>query len=312
MFKYVVLFDLAAWLLFYFTSAVFSLHSKSIRIAFQNCALACITFLIPFGITVFYYYRIGHLRDFWFYSFEVTGRIPVDRSFLHTLAYIADFHIRFLPVLFFFYYALAKGKSGITRNLISNRFTGVWCLMVLFAVLLPGKSYGHYFIQLMLPVSIIAGRFFSNSIAKPRWMNAITGYPVGSIVLAVLVVTLLVLGKRDYYDPPDVPRQVAAYLEPGLEPGDRIFTGNYQQVLYYLLGKDCPVKYVHRTLMCDKEHRHALNIDLPEEMHALMGMNFRYILMQGPYCYKPMNEYVRNNYLMLKEFPEGVKVYERK
>jgi len=164
----------------------------------------------------------------------------------------------------------------------------------------------------MLPISLVAGRFFSDSLEKPRWIKAIITYPVGHILLLLLVTGLLILQKRDYFDKPDVPKEVARYIRPLLQPGDRIFTGNYQQVVYYLLDQDCPVKYVHRTLMCDQEHRSALQIDLPREMNRLMDMNFRFILMAGPYCYEPFNEYIREKYTLVKEFPGEVSIYERK
>lgn len=310
--KYVVLFDLAAWLLFYFVTILLPYNPKTARIAFFNCAIACMAFLVPFGLTILYYHHVGHLKELWFYSFGVTSRIPVERNFWQLLAYIGDFHLRFLPILFFFYFVLVKRKNGSDRSLVSNRFIGIWCLMVLLAVILPGKPFGHYFIQLMLPISIVAGRFFSDSLAKPRWIRSIINYPVGPVVLLLLVIAILVLQKQDYYDRPDIPKEVADYLKPRLKPEDRIYTGNYQQVLYYLLEKDCPVKYVHRTLMCDLEHQSALQIDLPKEMNALIAMDFRYILMEKPHCYEPMNDHIRRNYRLIKEFPGEVLIYEKK
>jgi hypothetical protein len=287
-------------------------NRKATRQAFVRSAVAWVAFLIPFGLMVLYYYRLGHLQEFWFYSFGVTSRIPVDRTFGELLVYLGDFHLRFLPLMFFFYYALAKMKKQHDRPFHSVRFYGIWCLMVLLAVVLPGKPFGHYFIQLMLPLSIVAGGFFSESLEKPRWLRSVTGFPIGPVILVLLVSALLILQKRDYFDRPDMPKEVAGYLRPLLKSGDRIFTGNYQQVLYYLLKKDCPVKYVHRTLMCDEEHRSALRIDLPEEMNRLMDMNFRFILMEKPYCYEPMNQYIQQHYVVLKVIPGEVVIYERK
>lgn len=310
--KYVVLFDLAAWLLFYFVTTLRGKNPKASWRAFLNSAVASFGFLVPFGLTIFYYYQIGRLHELLFYSFGVTSRIPVERSFGELLVYIGDFHLRFLPLLFFFYYSLAGMKSAPEKPLYSSRFFGVWCLMVLVAVILPGKPFGHYFIQLMLPMSLLAGRFFSDNLAKPRWIMPIIRYPVGPVILFVLVTGLLLLQKHDYYDRRDIPKEVALYLRPLLKPEDRIYAGNYQQVVYYLLEKECPVKYVHRTLMCDLEHQSALQIDLPKEMNRLMDMNFRFILMAKPYCYEPFNEYIREKYTVIKEIPGEVVIYERK
>jgi hypothetical protein len=310
--KYVVLFDLAAWLLFYFITVLLKKEWKSIRIAFFSCVFSCMGFLIPFTIIVLYYYRIGHLKELWFYTFGVTSRVPVERTLLQTLIYIGDFHLRFLPVLFFFYYALIKTKKETSGPVIAKGLIIIWCLMVLLAVIIPGKPFGHYFIQMMLPVSIVAGRFFREALIKPGWMNKIIGHPVGAIILAFVITGNVLMQKHDYFDKPDIPKQVAEYLKPKLKPDDRIYTGNYQQVLYYLLEKDCPVKYVHRTLMCSKEHRTALQIDLVKEMNTLMAKDFNYILMQGPFCYEPMNDYIRENYLVIRRFPGGVEVYKRR
>ena len=310
--KYVVLFDLAAWLLYYFIAALLIKEREKKLDAFFNCTLACLGFLIPFGIIVLYYYQIGHLKELWYYTFGATSRIPVERTFLKTLVYVLDFHVRFLPVFLFFYYALIKLKKESSGPLIANGLIITWCLMVLLAVILPGKPFGHYFIQMMLPVSIVAGRFFKKILPRPSWMNKIISHPVGTIILVVVISGNVLMQKHDYYDKPDIPKQVAEYLKPKLKPEDRIYTGNYQQVLYYLLQKDCPVKYVHRTLMCDLEHRSALQIDLPKEMNTLMAMDFKYILMQGPFCYEPMNDYIRDNYQMIKEFPGEVCIYEKK
>jgi hypothetical protein len=310
--KYVVLFDLTAWLLFYFVTILLKRNSRASWKAFFNSALACIGFLIPFVITIGYYLHVGHLQEFWFYSFGVTSRIPVERTCGQLVIYIADFHLRFFPIVFFFYYALAHMRYDSEKPLLSARFFVIWCLMVLLAVILPGKPFGHYFIQLMLPISLVAGGFFSDNLEKPRWIKPILTYPVGYILLLLMVMGLLILQKRDYYDKPDIPKEVAQYIRPLLQPGDRIYTGNYQQVVYYLLEQDCPVKYVHRTLMCDQEHRSALQVDLPREMNRLMAMNFRFILMAKPYCYEPFNEYIREKYTLIKEIPGVVGIYERK
>ena len=310
--KYVVLFDLAAWLLFYFVTALLARNRQASWKSFLNSAVACIGFLIPFGLTILYYYRVGHLQELWFYSFGVTSRIPVERSFAELILYIGDFHLRFLPLLFFFYYALARMKSDPEKPYFNTRFFGIWCLMVLLAVILPGKPFGHYFIQLMLPLSLVAGGFFSNNIIKPRWIRSAISYPVGHIIIAIMITGLLVAQKLDYFDRPDIPKKTADYLRPLIRQGDRIYTGNYQQVVYYLLEQDCPVKYVHRTLMCDMEHQKALKVDLPGEMNALMAKDFRFILMEEPYCYEPMNAYIREHYTQIKEFPGEVMIYERK
>lgn len=183
--------------------------------------------------------------------------------------------------------------------------------MVLIAILLPGKAFGQYFIQMMLPVSIYAGNYFNSRIEKPAWLNRLTGYPVGTVIIVLLVIFNVFMQKHDFYDRHDEPKMVADYLKTVIKPEDRLYTGNYRQILYYLLDKDCPVKYVHRTLMCSEQHRKAFKIDLPAEMTAMMNKNIKYILMEREYCYEPMNQYIRDHYEKIKEFPGEVTVYKR-
>jgi len=310
--KYVVLFDLAAWLMYVFFITLFKKEWGKTWKVFFNCVLACLGFLVPFAIVIIYYHHSGHLKELWFYTFGVTSRIPVERTLVKVLVYIGDFHLRFLPVLFFFYFALIKTKNNTRPPGIPNGLIITWCIMVLIAIILPGKPFGHYFIQIMLPVSIVAGRFFRYDLVKPLWMNKIVSHPTGTLILTVLIIGNIFMQKHDYFDKPDMPKQVAAYLEPLLKPEDRIFTGNYQAVLYYLLEKDCPVKYVHRSLLCDPEHRAALQVDLPMEMDSLIEMDLKYIMMDRPYCYEPMNIHIENNYQLIRTFPGNIQIYQKK
>ena len=46
--------------------------------------------------------------------------------------------------------------------------------MALVAVLLAGKTFGHYMIQLMLPVSLMAGLFFHSERTLPEIITRLT------------------------------------------------------------------------------------------------------------------------------------------
>jgi 4-amino-4-deoxy-L-arabinose transferase-like glycosyltransferase len=311
MIKYVVLFDLAAFLLFYLVTVIYRKNRRQILQCIGNCTLAVFGFLIPLAITIYYYYRVGHLHEFLFYTFEVTGNYPVERSLVQALLFTGDFHLRFLPITFFFYFALFKTNPAKDKDIIPRPLIITWCLMVLVVVLLPGKSFFHYFIQLMLPVSIVAGNFFRKDMSRPAWINKVIGKPVGAALLCIAIVAQVLMQKHDYFDKPDTPREIAYFLENRMNPKDRLFAGNYHQLMYYLLDRDCPVRYVHRTLMCAEHHKKLLQIDVPAEMNRLMEQNIRFIIMDGPYCYEPMNRYIEDNYIKIKTFGNSIVVYER-
>jgi 4-amino-4-deoxy-L-arabinose transferase-like glycosyltransferase len=311
MIKYVVLFDLGAFLLYYFLMKSVKGDLRLIIRAVFRCLAAVSGFLIPISITFLYYYRIGHLNEFIFYTFKVTSQYPVERTFIQTLIFVGDFHLRFFPIIFFFYYTLIRSHRKPGGEMISKGLIITWCLMILIVVLLPGKSFFHYFIQMMLPVSIYSGNFFSEKLVKPAWINKITGKPYGPVILFAVIVINVAVKKLDYYDKPDKPLIIADYLKMTMQPGDRLYTGNSYQILYYLLEKECPVKYVHRTLMCAGHHQKLLHIDLPKEMGNLMKQNIEYIIMSGSFCYEPMNQYIKDNYTKIRSFDGNVQVYRR-
>jgi 4-amino-4-deoxy-L-arabinose transferase-like glycosyltransferase len=308
--KYLVVFDLAAWLLFYFVTGMFTGEKDKKGMIFLNCVLAGLAFLVPFAAVTLYYYSIGHLKEFLYYTFTVSSRFPEKLPLIGKIIYVGDFHLRFLPLVFFFYYVFIREKGwkgAITKPLIS-----VWCLFVLVAIILPGRPFGHYFIQMMLPFSIYAGRFFRKGIGRPVWLGKITSHPYGTALLAVFIISMIIVQKKEYCDKPDYPKQVAEYLKPLLSDEDRIYTGNYQHVLYYLLEKDCPVRYVHRTILCDAGHLRMFDIDQGKELEGVLKGDFRFIIMQGPYCYEPMNVYIAENYRLIKTFDGDIYIYEKR
>jgi 4-amino-4-deoxy-L-arabinose transferase-like glycosyltransferase len=311
MIKYVVLFDLAAFLLYFFVTRLLRSNFQSIVRSVLCCFAAFVGFLIPIGIIFSYYYRIGHLNEFIFYTFKVTSQYPVERTLIQALIFVGDFHLRFLPIIFFFYFTLIKSVRKPGEEKISKRLIITWCLMILIVVLLPGKSFFHYFIQMMLPVSIYSGNFFSKKLVKPAWINKIISKPYGPVILFAAIVINVAVKKHDYYDKPDKPLIIANYLKTIMQSGDRLYTGNSYQMLYYLLDKECPVKYVHRTLMCAEHHQKLLHIDLPKEMGNLMKQNIEYIIMNGSFCYEPMNQYIKDNYIRIRTFDGNIHVYKR-
>jgi hypothetical protein len=187
-----------------------------------------------------------------------------------------------------------------------------WCSMVLAIIIIPGKPLTQYFMQLMLPVSLYAGNFFSDNLSKPVWLNRIIRYPYGTAILAVFIIVNVLFKKHDHFNKPDMPRTVASYLKTIMQPDDDLFTGNYDHILYFLLEKDSPTKYVHRTLLCYEHHQKTLQIDVPKEMNNIMNKKIDYIVMKGAYCFEPMNQYISDNYSVIRAFKDSINVYKRK
>jgi hypothetical protein len=102
---------------------------------------------------------------------------------------------------------------------------------------------------------------------------------------------------------------VAAYLEPKLKADDIIYTGNYHHIIYYLLQKDSPTKYIHRSLLLGDHHIKALDINVNEEFRSIMAQKPVYILVENDYPDGMMKDFIRDNYSLEKEFDKKVRLY---
>ncbi len=308
--KYVVLFDFLAFLIFY-SILSFREDKAVIPKIISGGGIAFLGFIIPFGAVNLYYLLTGHYTEFIFHSIELSRNYPVQRDLISIIRFVMDFHVRFLPVTLFFYYCLFD-RSVKADNIKSERLLVIiWALFDLFAILYPGKSFGHYFIQLMLPFSFFAGNFFSSERKMPFIIRRAVIKPVGFILLIIFIVVILFTQKKDYIDKPDYPRQIARFLSPRLNEDDVIYTGNYHHIIYFLLDRNSPAKYVHRSLIRADHHIKALEIDTGAEIERIIRAEPRFIINKGAAGYEKLQDYINNNYILLKTFDRDIYVYEK-
>lgn len=308
--KYVVLFDLLAFLTFYFILSVRESKPVFFRIIIKLC-IPVIGFIIPFGAVNLYYLLIGHYKEFFFHTIELSRNYPVQRDLAGIIRFIMDFHVRFLPVTLFFYYCLFDKSVKTTNIRFEKLLVIIWVLFDLFAILYPGKSFGHYFIQLILPFSFFAGNFFDSERRLPFILRKAISKPVGFILIIVLIVIILFTQKKDYIDKPDYPREIAEFISPLIKKSDVIYTGNYHHVIYFLLDKNSPAKYVHRTLIRAEHHIKALQIDTDAEIERIIKAEPRFVINKGAVGYEKLRDYINENYILLKTFNKDLYIYER-
>jgi len=307
--KYLVLFDFTAFVLFFLVLEIRKLKLGGIPVFFR-LVFAGIGFLIPFMMANLWYYLNGHFDAFYNITYLAPSKYPSEFDPWKMLKFLLDFHLRFLPLFIFYYYALFhRGFSN--SSLKTTRNLGIlWSLMALVAVLLAGKTFGHYMIQLMLPVSLVAGVFFFNREAPSR-LERFLHSKIALVAFMVLILGVSAM-KIEYILKKDVPREIAAYLEPKLKTEDVIYTGNYHHIIYYLLKKDSPTKYVHRSLLTAEHHIHALDIDAEREFQQIMAQRPVYIIVKKEYPVKTMQDFIRENYKFEKEFDGEVFLFKRK
>ena len=147
----------------------------------------------------------------------------------------------------------------------------------------------------------------------PGWLRWAFNPKVGYPLLALIFLVNIFLQKQDYIDKKDHPRIIANYLSKKLEDGDQIYTGNYAQIIYHLLDRTSPIKYIHPSLFWEAHHITALEMKVDEEVEKIRKANPRFILVRNELNDHRLDTFLKERYQIAKVFEEkGVKVYERK
>ncbi len=303
--KYVVLFDAAAFGLFLWWRQV---QFKSGWGAFWvRAALMATAMALPFALTWAWYRQAGLEDAFRFYTFEVMKNYPVSRSMADYLKFVADFFLRYLPVTAMFIFALRA--SHVRRPI---KVLGVlWAALVLAPVLITGRLFGHYFIQLMPAFALLAGEFFAVDRPElPRWLEPVMRRRIGYPILCVLIAANIWLQKKDYFDKPDYPRIAAAWLKERLRPGDAVYTGNFHHIVYHLLPQASPTPYVHRSLLWEPHHISALEIDEKREWNRIIEQAPRFVLYQGSWRENYFTAHLQVHYRKAGQFGRDIAVWE--
>jgi len=306
--KYVVAFDALAFGLWISWQAF--RQKTAFWTYFRQGASLLSGFLIP-GFLIFgYYSQTGHLDEAWFNGFVVSGRYPKTLNGLDYLTFVLDFLLRYLPVTFFFIYSLTAKK-------IAGRQTGfilLWSSAILVAILLPGNTYGHYFIQLMLPFCLAAGWIFNlDNSELPRWLRPVLRPQLGYPLLGLLVAVLLTFQVIDYVQKPDYIRQASRYLNERLEGDDQIYLGNAKHIIYLLTDRLPLHAHVHPSLFWEEKHYTAMEIDVAAEVAKIKAARPRFVLMRERAPDQRFGNWLQEDYELVQQFNgDKILIYEHK
>ena len=307
--KYVVLFDGLTFGLFLLLLAI--QKQRPWREVLSQCVLMGVGFCLPFAFLLLYYWNIEHLESFWFHTFTVSGRYPKSRILADYFQFVlADFFPRFLPVSIFYFYALFA--KSVSRQL--RQFSLLWGVLIWTVILIPGNHYGHYCIHFLVPFSFTAGLFFGIPPERlPNWLRFVTKPKFGYPFLALLILVNLFFQKMDYFDKTDYAKEIAEYMRPQLEESDQIYMANIHQIAYFLLDRECPIRYMHHSLFWEKKHVLAMEIDVEEELQRIYQANPKFIVLERPLKDERLEPYLESNYTLVKTTGKDmrVKIYKR-
>ena len=263
---------------------------------------------IPFLLMMLYYGQLGLWDIFIHHTFGVGARYGGSQPWWERIMLIFDFPLRFLP-FFLLIYGVLRTKNTDYR--IFKQFLGIWILCIMMVIFWMGKIFGHYTIQLMPACSLLAGMFFLPACQKPKWFSFFSR-PLGMGVFAVVIALISVIKYFEFAPEKDATRLNAQILNARLGPDDLFYTGNTHQILYFLLDRKSPTRFVHRSLLWDGQLRNVLNIDLEEETRNILQQNPRFILLNQNPPENILLDSIHANYVLIEILPNKDQLFERK
>ena len=106
-------------------------------------------FAIPLAALYLYYHQAAMLDTFYFYTFTVSGAYPIELAWYLRLKYMGDYLLRYSPFVILGAGALVQWKRENSKE--GKRWIAYLLLQfitVTTVVLLTGKRFGHYQVQL--------------------------------------------------------------------------------------------------------------------------------------------------------------------
>lgn len=230
---------------------------RSARVFLREAAILAMTgfsAIVPVLLVSVYFYHLGVLYDFinwgFLYNFKYIDSGAATYPAWKTAARSLYFIISTLPVWLVSAAYLLKGKRTVLNTKDSFMFF-TWCWLAVSAVaaLLGGRTYGHYFIQVTPPASIIAGYAASWLVERGLFSRLLKI----SLALSVFITLLFFVSRisfdatyrfinYDNWKASPVFRSAAAYVSANTLPGDRIYVWGWGTPVYVYSNRRCSSK----------------------------------------------------------------------
>jgi 4-amino-4-deoxy-L-arabinose transferase-like glycosyltransferase len=209
--------------------------------------------IIPILIAALYFYKVGVLHDFiyWSFIFFIEGNYE-NRIQLFKL--ITPFEaLTIVWVLALFSVVILVYKYIINKYNSNNLFVVVWLLA--FGYTLTIRQYPNYLIQILPPVSLLAScafekllpLFYLSNIRKAISKKEIMNSLVVICILGLMIFNICKIVALDneqmesklLINQIDISNFIILYTT----PGEKILSFPFEPFIYFMSGRDPPVKY---------------------------------------------------------------------
>lgn len=234
---------------------------------------------VPLAGLVLYYRSMGLWNEFLFYTFTVADAYRIELAWYLRLKYMGDYLLRYAPLVvlgagaawYFFAGTRVRGegpKSGGTPRWLG--YLLLQFVTVSIVILLTGKRFGHYQVQLHPVLALFAACWWVEGVRVFSWLR---GGFLRRYALPIVAVGALGLGTVHYLhykNKDDVPLLIAKYLKQHLKPKETFFCLDGPQIVHHLTNKPVPTPYVHSSLLFTKHHLKTFQIDERTEAQRII------------------------------------------
>lgn len=268
-------------------------HRTGWQAACRRCLAMLAGFALPSAGVVLYFLASGHFQAY------------VDSALLANLVYAAGGGA-----------SPAKALTALARQLLAHPllwlsalFAGLmltrqrkalrehpnelwifaWLVIDLLSILATRRFWGHYFLQALPPMCLLAAS------AARHLQKSARGRLSKALVLAVVLLATSMLGptrenlneaahfviersiaRTDGWK--DTPRLIAEYLDERTGSSDTIYVADYQPVIYFLAEARCPTRYPFPDHLVNPELADMTGVDPVAELHAIMAKSPLYVI----------------------------------
>jgi 4-amino-4-deoxy-L-arabinose transferase-like glycosyltransferase len=316
------------------------LGKKRIIPSLAVCINYALGFVSPIIVVVFLFYRKGILSDFIFWTIKYPNRYissgAASRGFL---SQILEEFIPFvlatviLWILAFLWMKRTAADLRFQRNKSESSFPiflVMWFVASVAVTFLGKRMYGHYFIQIIpslcLMAALFAGKLLDESSARRRniWRTAIVALTlIPGIVFVFMAVSFEAVTDTWGKISPDF-RPAAEYIKEHTRVEDKIFVWGYFTPLYVYSGRT-PSSRFNYTIMHtgyikgngpSEKDRADLNWLAAPEVWPMLEKDLKdsppeLIIDTSPGNYHFYGRYPLKNYPLMREFVEKNCMFEK-
>jgi 4-amino-4-deoxy-L-arabinose transferase-like glycosyltransferase len=305
---------------------------KKIRDSLQACGLFSLGFILPIGAVAFLFYKEGILADqiFWIITFP---RRYISQGAAN-LSFVSQIVAEFIPFVLSTIILWVLSCIWIKRLVVDLRdqkrsfaphfslFILLWFLTSISVTFIGKRMYGHYFIQILpalsLMAGIVAGKYFEQENPKRKFWKP-------AILALTAVPGLVFMGMAISYEAttdtwgefkPDF-RPATEYIKTHTKPEDKIFVWGWFTPVYVYSERTPSTRFVFTTLHTGYKQHNDPNegdradiawVSVPEAWPMLMKDLNRsmpeLIVDTSPGNYHDFGRYPIRDYPLLRGFVE--------